>query len=309
MTVRSPYINNLLSNISQLNNNLSYYLFVMEEFEGKSAELIENQPELYLKELYSDNKRSKDLNIKGSDFSTQSIKYKNDLYKSIFVNLYSHLDYYFNSLLSLVRKILDVNGEEKIHFKKEKELSTLEIIIKLLNLSTNNTKDLNTLWKTYDYIRYRRNCLMHNAEGPIKELNTIIEKQGKNLCEYWELKLAKKKKNEVEYTANEEDEIKYNFFENKISDFSTNEMIAMFNIFRKLAEIWDNIIISILEKSYKKGFLIYCFKELEKKTKKENRVGLRTVSFEKKIKGFTFQLFRYKIIKDDIETIYCHMKI
>ncbi|MFA1710252.1 hypothetical protein ACDX66_00885 [Peribacillus frigoritolerans] len=305
MTVRSPFINNLFSNISQINNNLSFYLFIMEGFEKESIELMQNNPELFLKELYSDNRHSEALNIKGAEFSTHSNVYKNELYKNIYINLYSYMDFYFDSILSLVRKVLTFEGANT-QIKKEQELSTLQKIIKLLKMTTNDINDFNNLLNTYDYVRFRRNCLMHNAGESTKSLNNIIKTQGNDLTKYWESKLLRKKDSVVEDASKTKTKfnLEYNFFENEISEFTSNEMIALFNVFRKLSTLWDNIIISETVKKHKKGFLLYCISELNNSLKEKNKVGVKSKDFESKFKGFTFQLFRYKIKDEDIQLLY-----
>lgn len=302
VTVRSPFINNLYSNISQINNNLCFYLFVMEEFEKETTEFIQSQPELFLKELYSDNRYSEALNIRGKEFSTHSTFYKNELYKNIYINLYSYFDYHLDSVLSLVRKILvleNVNTE----IKQDRKLSTLEKILKLLNIKADDMDDFTVLVKTYDYVRYRRNCLVHNVGESTKALESIIKNQGKELTIYWESKLLRRKDSAIEDAPKTKFNLEYNFFENEVSQFTTNEMIALFNVVRKLSALWDNIIVSETIQKHKKGFLLYCLNELSNSLGEKNKVTAKSKRFEHKFKGFTFHSFSYKIIDEDLQLL------
>lgn len=297
--LKSIYLNNLLNNISQLNNNLAFYLFAMEGFEGESAEMMQANPDSFLRETYPQNKFSNALNILNKNFPVYSLKYKDELYKNIYINLFSYMDYYLDNLLSFIRKILELNNED-IEMKNGNDISKMEKIIMFLHIEKEDIDNLEILKTTYDYIRLRRNCLIHNDGDSTAALKNINDKR---LRQYWETQLSRKTSGADKTDKRHIFNIEYTFEKSNASKFNTNEIIGLFNVVRRLANLLDVGIMRKTIKDHKDGFLLYNLNEF-KKANKNNKITIDTRGLEKKVFGFTFRLFGYKMEKSDIDWFY-----
>ncbi|MBT2764032.1 hypothetical protein [Paenibacillus sp. ISL-20] len=319
--MHSLYINNLHKKLSNLNNNLCFHLFVIEQFNIDSYERMQAKPENYLKEIYESNKFADALNIISKNFAQENESYTNELYKNFYITLYSHFDYYIEELFDFLSIVIGSQSEIKTSGNKTEQKSRVhKMIEQIIGEEQSDLKEhIETeLLQTYDYIRLRRNKVIHNMENTTKELKTIARYHGKSLNEYWIKILNRKKQSDEDMVQDNEDikvtqlnanrrhkfELSYQFSadEASLDQFSLNEILSFLNILRKFSEIFDEKFMELIYKFHKDKMILFSLDLFVRGQKNTDYYPIKT--FERKFKSFTYINFGIIIHREETSEFY-----
>jgi len=263
--MKTRQLSKFYTNISILNDKYAHYLFVWEQFniDNKSS-FIKNADELTT-DLFKENKNSKQFNVKIKYLLESHQSTQNFILESLFTLAYSFFEKYIEEL-SKFEKSLEQEDYNKIRMEK---------LLEELNIDTffsDEEKD------TLDYIRLRRNKIIHDAENTQKMLKDIIVRNGKKLNNYWNNELRKGRY-----------EIDFNKLD--ISFFNKLEFFDLLNILRKISSKIDKLIV---EKIGEEVLIKYIKEEFIEKNSNKIKV-LKETKIQKKFLGYCKSEYSYKI--------------
>ncbi|PWI47108.1 hypothetical protein CEE45_13305 [Candidatus Heimdallarchaeota archaeon B3_Heim] len=203
--MRSKEILKLRKKISQINRDLQLTLFVQDFFIMKNEVLIKSQPDCLTEDCFSSIARSKKYNVKLNDFDTDFSKSREFTFESTFVFTYSIFEDYLLSLFKFIKKIrtgsqtnsiVNPNSQEG---NPEKKCNTILLSLSNYLFPERDCEDQRcfdqNIIDTNDYIRKRRNHIVHDRKKQTKSLAELISSKGVLLNQYWsEIRRNKKKK-------------------------------------------------------------------------------------------------------------------
>jgi len=171
--------------LSELNNSFTHYSLVWNQFGLDYAEMFINNPETLTKDFFEENPYKKKHNIKFGELEVEHKKTHETLIKGIFLLIYTHFEGYLKNLILFSTEVDStiIPLENKVENGEE----DIILIDKILNRIGINKNLINPeILLTLDYIRLKRNRLIHNnAENISKSLNDLIKQHGNGLNSYW----------------------------------------------------------------------------------------------------------------------------
>jgi hypothetical protein len=132
--------------LSTINKNFSHGLFLSEQFLVDNAQLIADSGEAFSRDIYTNNSYREKFNYRLASLPEHIKEYQKASFISFYVFIYSAFDLYIEDLAKLMHLILPT-----VWHKSDKE-NFLNALFRYLNQS-----EIDTL----DYVRLRRNCLVH----------------------------------------------------------------------------------------------------------------------------------------------------
>ncbi|OEF97771.1 hypothetical protein [Desulfuribacillus alkaliarsenatis] len=271
---RSPYFRIFNKNISVLNNNLCFYLFVMKQFEKNTKNGLINKETKFISELFKENMYSKSINVKVKDLETEIKNYERTMLCGIFIHMYSYLDFFLEQYEQMFKDIKVDEGEKT---------SRLQALLNRIdkNLKEDDIFDDSFLY-TLKYIRLRRNRIIHDNGQNSKDIAFIIRYKGEKIVDYWQNKLPK---NVIDFRSE------------NLSYFTHDELIGYFNISRLMCKEIDN---KLLKHSNRIFILDECLNQFlqQKLTKYPPKI------FSRKFSKFSTDSFGIKFTKDELESCY-----
>lgn len=293
MTLHSPYIKSYLNNVSKINNHITFYLFVMDQFKNDSSNIMQQNPDTLLSQLYQNNTFSSSFNIRAKDFNTEHNKYRQSILINLFINMYSYVEFYLDDMEKFVKRALSTSQRRNTN-NRNSNSSNLSKLQKILNKFGSNYNEVtligNELVLTLNYIRLRRNRIVHSANVlPSQDLSDLVDQSGQILEQYWSNILPD---NEVVFPKDNLGELNY------------NELISYFNMSRRICEKIDQELMKIIDTNFR-DFLITDslnqFIEVNKVKFKSGKNSFSENYLKKKIKKFTFDRFGITILDNEVE--------
>ncbi|OJY84612.1 MAG: hypothetical protein BGP13_21725 [Sphingobacteriales bacterium 40-81] len=220
--MRSKQLTEFKTELSELNNCLSHYIFVWEQFHIDNNEKLVKQKNKLTTEVFSQNTNSRQFRVKLDHLNASHRSTFEFILKSLFLLAYSEFEVYMRTLYEFARKadtsLPNLQVKERIP----------DDIFKYLGIVTSSNFDQKEIW-TFDYIRLRRNRITHSGGQSKGDLADIIRNKGNALQQLWKTKLT----NGL---------FGLNFQNNKTDTFSKEEIFDFINIFRLLTEKVDEVI-------------------------------------------------------------------
>jgi hypothetical protein len=226
--------------LSTINKNFSHGLFLSEQFLLDNAQKIADRGEELSRDVYPCNSYREKFNYRLKSLPDEIKEYQEASFISFYVFMYSAFELYIEELAEFVKNIL-LTG---LH-KSNKE-NVLEAIFR--SLGTNINQHLNkSEIDTMDYIRLRRNRLIHANGRPSQTLLTLMNTKGQHVNEYWQS--TRVQLNIIDFSAID------------IGQFEEQEIIDSILILRELAKKIDQAILSRLRKE---DILAYILRDFQK---------------------------------------------
>lgn len=246
--------------VSTINRNFSHSVFLSEQFLIDNTETIRSNPEGLSGKLYASNPYSKHFNYKLGAVSEVIEDYKRTSFIGTYILIYSTFESYTESLFTLVKAITNKR------WNRPNDKSTLEAIYLYLNSDVANHLDrgqneINTL----DYIRLRRNSLIHADGKPSHKLAKLIKDNGQALDSYWQGELGKVNSADL-------------FSSMQIDRFRFWEIIDIMRIVRAMAKKIDGQVLTLLKKEDIIAYILRDFQEtFAKDIKRKSKVRLQNM--------------------------------
>ena len=225
--MKSPYLTHFRKQLSELNNRLSHYIFVWEQFAQDNGDKLDKKRKKQTTEIYPDNRFAKQYDVKLEILAGLHDQTSSFILKSLYILMYTEFEVYMRNVYELARKV-------------KRELRDLTIqarvpdrVFEFLNLELETVFDQKERW-TFDYFRHRRNRLVHTGGQSKGEMINIIKNHGNALQKYWNEELTRGL-----FGAD--------FQSEQIDQFSKEEIFDFINIWRKLVAKIDQIICLTIE--------------------------------------------------------------
>ena len=220
--------------LSILNDRYAHYLFVWDQFNIQNENLFNNIPDKLTTEIFPENISSKQFNVKIDYLVKSHEETQNFILNSLFILSYSIFERYLievhkfaksldDSILELNQKLENLDNasddtEDNVTFDK---------FINRLNLDIDKID--NEEKYTLDYIRLRRNRIIHDSLSTQGKILNIISHHGTKLNRYWDNNLRKGR-------------YKIDFSLKDISTFDKLELFDLLNIIRKFTLKVDTLV-------------------------------------------------------------------
>ena len=226
--------------LSTINKNFSHGLFLSEQFLIDNAQLIANSGEAFSRDVYTSNSHREKFNYRLKSLPDELKEYQKASFISFYVFMYSAFELYIEDLATFVKNIFptDLHKSDRENF--------LEAIFRSMGTNINhylNTSEIDTM----DYIRLRRNCLIHADGRPSPKLLKLMNTKGQQLNRYW--KSTRVQLNIIDFSAIE------------IGQFEEREIIDGILILRELAKKIDQ---AVLSRFRKEDILAYILRDFQK---------------------------------------------
>jgi len=178
--------------LSELNNSFTHYNFIWEQFRIDYLEKIDLSHDTRMTtEVFEKNKVVETHKISMNKLEDEHLKTKSTLYDGIFVLIFTYFENYLKSLMKFAIQVDSnlLSIDSPITEDKPDKI----LIDKFFNRIDISKSELeNELIETLDYLRLKRNRLIHkNAESISRSLRTLINGSGNNLNQYWNERLPK----------------------------------------------------------------------------------------------------------------------
>ncbi|APY06869.1 hypothetical protein BWZ20_00515 [Winogradskyella sp. J14-2] len=251
--MKTEQLKEFYESLSELNNGFTHYTFVWNQFNIDYLVIIESEPETQTNDYFLENPYKRKHNIKFKELENEHTKTNTTLVNGIYVLIYAHFESYLKNMLDFARTI-----DSSILTLEEKSDSFEDdsvVVDKVLNrIGTSKTELENELFDTLDYLRLKRNKLIHsnsnNISGTITEL---IKSKGNQLNDFWNEHLPSSLQG-IDFTDKE------NF-----TEITFSIVIDTINTLRKIAlEINDIIIKSLSKESIINKVVILEFQNIHK---------------------------------------------
>ncbi len=280
--MKSKELRTFLANISSLNNSFTHYTFVWNQFSIDYESQIKQNPEKLTEDLFAKNPFAEKHNIKLSKLDEEHEKTHRTLLEGIYLLTFSYYESYLKEIVSFVKSIDETtkNLDEKLEDLEDDYL----LIDKVINRTNVDKSKVNNLTlKTLDYLRLKRNRLIHrNSEEISHSLSEIIKEDGIKLNKYWKKELRAGLQ-EIDFSSKDKaNEINFNFIIDSINILRFIIQNLDFEIMKVLKT--DKIVTVILIPKFKKQF------EKEIKRLSEKRLLKKFKSYSKS---------QYSVIIDD----------
>lgn len=182
--MRSPYLSTFRNQLSELNNRLSHYIFVWEQFSIDNAEILVKNNNSQTTTVYPGNKFAPQYDVKLGKLENSHDETSVFILRSLFILLYTEFEVYMRDLYELARKadssLPHLGVKERVPDK----------IFEHLNMDMNTVFEQKEIW-TLEYFRLRRNRIVHSGGQSKGELAETIKNKGNALQKYWQTRLSK----------------------------------------------------------------------------------------------------------------------
>jgi hypothetical protein len=223
---------------SAINRNFTHALFVNEQFLTDNAYLINSKSEALTRDIYVNNSYKGMFNYRMKHVPDVVDDYKDFFTSSSCIFLYSFFETYIEDIFDLVGEI---RGSK---CKKKNNTSTLESLFLCLGSTVTSNLNQNEM-DTLDYIRLRRNSIVHAEGKPSPTLSILVTSKGANLNHYWQ-------KDFRLYGLD--------FSLATTAVFTEKELIDLIRLTRKLAFTIDRKVLSLLNNQDIISYLLREFK-------------------------------------------------
>jgi hypothetical protein len=249
--------------LSTVDRNLAQLMFISEQFLIDNRSRIDSEPYELTRNVHSNNPFRNEFNYRLQEIPGEVTNLRLFTYVSAFVLACSIYEIYLLDLLQLVQQICD-----PLRARKDDESLIEYLFIVCLNTTIKKhfaQEEIDTL----DYIRIRRNVLVH-AEGRLSPPLEKLRKRGAKLNSFWQYFGLR----EVDFTSR------------SVDKFSADETIDLVRLIRNLSSKIDN---SVLESIGKQRLLDYAISDFK------SRFGDQIVNQHRnKVEGRFLRDIRYR---------------
>jgi hypothetical protein len=225
--MRTKLLPTSLKRISSINRQLTHAFFIGEQFLIDNSDILVHNSEIFTGMAFSTNTHKEKFNYRLGEVNNIYTEYQEFLLISSFVFLYSIFNQYQKDLFSLTEKL---RTTKYVKLEKTPIIESLFIGLGSTIKSNLDQEEIDTL----NYIRLRRNCIIHAEGNPNDELLKLANKSGKKLTTYWQSVLGIGS---------------MDFSSNAIEQFSENELLEIIRIIRHLMSKMDEQILNLIGKS------------------------------------------------------------
>lgn len=220
--------------LSELNNSFTHYSLIWNQFTIDYAKIILDNPDTLTEKQFPTNPYNEQHNIKLKELEAEHTKTNDTLIKGIFLLIYTHFEAYLKDTLIFANKV--DNSIESLESKLENTDNDFILLNKVFNrIGIDQSKFKPDSSLTLDYIRLKRNRLIHNnAENISKSLNNLIKLNGSNLNSHWK-NILKSNLQGVDFSLKE-----------NANEISFHIIIDIINIFREISSEIDRLVIEKL---------------------------------------------------------------
>lgn len=221
--MRSPELKEFNEQLSELNNHFSHYIFVWEQFHIDNRDTIEKNKTELTTSIYTENKNARQFRVKLENLENANIETNSFILRSLYVLAYSQFEIYIRELYEFCRKINDSLPNLKV-----KERIPVQIFEHLELDITNEFEPQELL--TFDYLRLRRNRIVHSGDKSRGELAELKRQKGNSLNRFWNENFKKGL-------------IGLDFQSENVTHFEKKEIFDVINIYRKLIKKTDRFVL------------------------------------------------------------------
>ena len=152
---------------------------------------------------------------------------------------------------------------------------------------------LEELMITFEYLRLRRNAIVHRTESKVAqgEISAFIKSKGNRLNNFWREKTNFADVKGV-YVK------KINFSDTSLENFQEEEIIDIFNLYRVLSEVIDK---TFVEKFNRDKWLEFLSSKFKQQIPLDKKISLIS---EKEIKWLAQELLNTSLTNEEINKIY-----
>lgn len=276
--------------LSELNDRYAHYLFVWDQFNIQNKDLFDNRPDKLTTEMFPENNSSRQFNVKIDYLIESHEETQYFVLNSLFVLSYSFFEKYLIELHKFAKllddSILELNQKLNTESpdKDSEDQITIDKFINRLGVDIDEIADEEK--STLNYIRLRRNRIIHDSLSTQGMISKIISHQGKKLNQYWDKNLRKGR-------------YKIDFALKEIAVFDKLEVFDLLNIIRKITSKIDTLVVNKLGE---KVLLENIVKEFMQENSKKI-TNLKTERIQKKFSGYCKSHYAYSIDEEDLKEI------
>jgi len=217
--MKSKYQRELCNGIARLNNHLSHYFFLWEQFRIDNSSLILSNQSKRTTQVYPTNPMAAQFDIVLSNFYAANRETHLFILRSFFLLCFAHYEEYQRELYACCRKANPSLSEINVR-------DTLpEKIFEYLGVSYDSLFTIEER-NTISYLKLRRNQIMHGGGASKGEIKEIIRQKGTTLTRFWNAKLTNGIRG-------------IDFAKEDLSTFSFDEIIDIINIVKVISEKID----------------------------------------------------------------------
>ena len=221
--MRSPELKEFYKQLSELNNHFSHYIFVWEQFHIDNKETIEKNKTELTTSIYTKNRNAHQFRVKLENLENANNETNSFILRSLYVLAYSQFEIYIRELYEFCRKTND-----KLPNLKVKE-RVPDKIFEHLEINSTNEFEPQEL-QTFDYLRLRRNRIVHSGDKSTGDLAELKRQKGNSLNNFWDDILKKGL-------------VGLDFKSENVTYFEKKEIFDVINIYRKLIKKTDQVIL------------------------------------------------------------------
>jgi len=282
--IRTQHLLAFKSEVSKINTHQSQIKFIFEQFlidNNAVLNTTESRPQFSVS-IFKDNQYSTEFNTEIKDLAKSMNDSKAFVFKSIYVLLYTRFEVFLRDEYYMGKYELQEDIPEMGKFKIPETFFE--------NLNIQLQQELST---TFEYIRLRRNAIVHRTEDKISqgEISSFINANGKKLNEFWN--------GEQDFHGIKGIKIKKIDFTNKhLEQFDELELIDFFNLYRILAEVIDRLFVT---KFTRDNWIDYI---IQKQKNRKTPLAKEFETIKKEIKWFSRDLINLDLNVDELQRIY-----
>lgn len=251
--MRTAELKELYSKLSELNRNFTHFLFISEQFFLDNEALITSRAEEFTPAVFTGNKYAPKFNYRMHKVPEVFSIYKDFTLVSFYVFAYSLFSLYVEQLMLLTERVVRKNCQA-VEGK-----TTLERMFQCLESAVADNLEEAEI-KAIDYIRLRRNSVLHEEGDPSPTLKKIIKHNGPHLNTFFRTTPGLRGAD---------------FTKLDIIKFSESELIGFINLLRRLSKKIDHRVLTLLGRERVLDYLFLEFKAeyaLEIKRRTEERL-------------------------------------
>lgn len=196
--MRTEGLTHLRKRLSTLNNGYCQSLFLAEQFSIDHGPRLADRVGQFTGKAFETNRYAKSFNFDCSQVATRITEFNQIAFASFFVFMYSAFELYLEELVPLVETITaNTSAIIQAHGTSTTEWR-INVLFDLLGSSSHKCMRREES-ETIEYLKLRRNSLIH-ADGEVsRKLRKLNESSGERLSKYWQAEIPKL--NTIDFSA------------------------------------------------------------------------------------------------------------
>lgn len=273
--MRTKLLKQCRDNISSINMYLMHGFFVGYQFLNDNSIILDENPNALTSVLYPNNIYKNRFRYRAHLVPQVYSDYQGFMLRSSYIFIYSVLEQYMEDLHKLT-----ISTTGKSHEKQGDE-TYLESIARVLDIQTRNILNTQEIY-TLDYIRLRRNAVIHSEGELSRSLKDIIRNKSNSMNKYW--------------SEQGIDMSLLDFSSKNIILFREGELIQIIRLLRDLVSKIDT---SVLNTIGTERFVLFVLQEFRSEFSRDIKMGTSREKLERKFA--TWIKMQYDIPKEKID--------